>query len=54
MITMFDDLCKALEAQQRYFSYRAVLLAIVSPTSFCACVCVCFKWGIAQLSRDML
>ena len=31
-----------LEAQQRYFSYRAILVAIVSQTS------------IAHLSRDML
>ena len=39
-----------LEAQQRYFSYRAMLLAIVSQTHFRAC----FLWGIAQLSRDTL
>ena len=38
-----------LEAQQRYFSYRAILAAIVSQNS-----CVLVFMGIAQLSRDML
>ena len=38
-----------LEAQQRYFSYHAMLAAIVSQNSF-AFVFV----GIAQLLRDML
>ena len=42
-----------LEAQQRYFSYRAILLAKVSQNSLCL-----FLWGIgayriAQLSCDM-
>ena len=36
-----------LEAQQRYFSYRAILAAIVSQSSF-----VLAFGGIAQLSRD--
>ena len=38
-----------LEAQQRYFSYRALLLAIVSQNPF-----VLVLWGIAHLSRDTL
>ena len=38
-----------LEAQQQYFSYRAILVAIVSQTLSCL-----FLWGIAQLSRDVL
>ena len=38
-----------LEAQQRYFSYRAILVAILSQNSF-----VFVLWGIAQISRDML
>ena len=38
-----------LEAQQRYFSYRAILVAIVSQKYF-----VLVLWGIAQLSRDTL
>ena len=38
-----------LEAQQRYFSYRAILVAIVSQNLF-----VLVFMGIAQLSRDML
>ena len=38
-----------LEAQQRYFSYRAILVAIVSQNSF-----VHVLWDFAQLSRDTL
>ena len=37
-----------LRAQQRYFSYRAILVAIVSQSTF-----VLVFRGIAQLSRDM-
>ena len=46
-----------LEAQQRYFSYRAILVAIVSQ-KFCALVFMRYrtiiaryvaKWGIAQI-----
>ena len=36
-----------LEAQQRYFSYRAILVAIVSQN------CSCLLWGITQLAHDM-
>ena len=36
-----------LEAQQRYFSYRAIVVAIVSQNFL-----FLFLWGIAQLSRD--
>ena len=39
----------ALEAQQRYFPYRTIIVAIVSQN----CLCL-FLWGIAQLSRDTL
>ena len=39
----------SLEAQQRYFSYREIRVAIVSQTLLCL-----FLWGIAQLSRDTL
>ena len=39
-----------LEAQQRYFSYRAIPVAIVSQNVFV----LVFLWGIAQLSRDTL
>ena len=38
------------EAQQRYFSYRALLVAIISENS----VVLVFFWDVAQLSRDML
>ena len=52
-----------LKAQQRYVSYRAILVAIVSQNPFvCVCVCVCVftgyrtitaryvaTWGIAQM-----
>ena len=41
---------QSLEAQKRYFSYRAMLVAIVSQNSE-SCL---FLWGIAQLSRDTL
>ena len=39
-------------AQQRYFSYRAMLVAIVWQNSFV--IVYSFTWGIAQSSRDML
>ena len=39
----------SLEAQQRYFSYLAIFVAIVSQNSF-----VLVLWGIAQLSCDTL
>ena len=39
----------SLEAQQQYFSYHAILVAIVSQNFF-----VLVLWGIAQLSRDTL
>ena len=38
-----------LEAHQRYFSYRAMLVAIVSQNYL-----VLVLWGIAQISRNML
>ena len=38
-------------AQQRYFSYHAILVTIVSQNSF---VLAFFVWGIAHLSRDTL
>ena len=48
---------KRLEAQQRYFSYRAILAAIVSQNSFMlvfmgyrtAVARYVAKWGIAQM-----
>ena len=54
--------CWGLEAQQRYLSYRAMLVAIVSQNSFvlvfmghrAIIVRYVAKWGIAQLSRDTL
>ena len=44
-------LCKdlSLEAQQRYFSYRAILVAIVSRHSFA----LVFYGGILQLWRNL-
>ena len=45
-----QNVSSILEAQQRYFSYRAMLVAIVLQSFF-----VLVLWGgIAQLSRDTL
>ena len=48
---------KTLEAQQRYFPYRAIFVAIVSQNSFVLVLMGCrtiiaryvAKWGIAQM-----
>ena len=46
----FPVLGSYLKAQQRYFSHRAVLIAIVSRTL----LCLFFLWGIAQLLYNIL
>ena len=53
----FSHNCMSLEAQQRYFSYRAILAAIVSQNSFVLVFVrsrtiiarYVAKWGIAQM-----
>ena len=41
---------KLIEAQQRYFSYRAILVRYYGKSLSCSLI----WWGIAQLLRDML
>ena len=51
--------CRLLEAQQRYFSYRAILVAIVSQNYFVLVFLGCrtiiaryvAEWGIAQMCQ---